>query len=1012
MRKLQKHVIAWSALISALCATACPLPIFAQQDAGSLRGKVVDEASAPMIGASVMVKGSTKGVLTDAEGMFTLTGLTEGDVLEISYLGYDPQEVVYHGQTFLDVTLHEQSLQAEAVVVTALGIKRSEKALSYNVQKVSGEEITAVKDANFMNSLVGKVAGVTINSGANGAGGASRVVMRGAKSLTGSNIALYVIDGIPMSNYMSNTASAGVFADQPGTDAVADINPEDIESISMLTGPSAAALYGNAAASGVVLITTKKGSEDKTTVTVSNSTTFSSVYMLPEMQSKYGNASGQTVSWGNAAGSDYAPEKFFNNGVNTINTVSLSTGNAKNQTYISATTTNTTGTLPNSRYNRYNFAARNTTRFAREKLTLDLGATYVKQTDLNMTSQGYYYNPLPGLYLFPRGESFEDIQLYERYDAALGYYRRYWPYGNGNIGMDNPYWVQNRTLRSNGKKRYSLNASLKWQIADWIDVTGRVKVDNTSNRNTYKIYATSDLLFSSENGAYRNIFTMMNNTYADVIATVNKTFCEDWSLNVNFGAALDDTKAEGEGYNGNLSSIPNFFSVYNLDRTTKFKPTQTDYHYQSQAIFANIELGWKSMLYLTLTGRNDWDASLAYSKYSSFFYPSVGLSGVLTSMFEAPKWLGFLKVRTSYTEVGNSYGYFKNTVYYSYNGESSDWENSSIYPNLNLKPERTQSWEVGMNARLWNHLSVDLTYYRSHTKNQTFSAELPSSSGYSSIYVQSGDIQNQGVELALSYNNRWNDFTFGADYTLTWNENEVVRLADGATNPYTGEKISMPQLEAGSFGNLDAKVILRTGGSMGDVYGMSVLARDYNGYIDNSSGILPVEAKETFLGSIFPRANMGLNVHFGYRGIDLNTAFSARLGGIVLSGTESWLDYYGVSGRSAELRDNGGVAVKGGTISAQKYLQSVSGMATYYTYDATNVRLQELALNYSLPRKWFRNRVKMTVGFVARNLWMIYCRAPFDPELSANTASTFYQGYDCFMMPSTRNLGFNVKLQF
>ena len=1006
--------------IKLLLATCCAILFAVMPDAMAQRGGgnstsvkgIVKDAAGPVVGATVMTKNGISGTTTDLEGRFTLPKVENGDIITISFIGYKTQEIPYTGQTFLEVTLLEESEMVDAVVVTALGIKRSEKALSYNVQQVAAEEITAVKDANFMNSLVGKVAGVTINSGANGAGGASRVVMRGAKSLTGSNIALYVIDGIPMSNYMSNSASVGLQVDQPGTDAVADINPDDIESISLLTGPSAAALYGNAAASGVVLITTKKGSEDKTTVTVSNSTTFSSVYMLPEMQSKYGNASGQTVSWGSAVNSGYDPKKFFNTGANTINTVSLSTGNSRNQTYISATTTNTTGTLPNSKYNRYNFTARNTTKFAKDKLTLDLGATYVKQNDLNMTSQGYYYNPLPGLYLFPRSESFEDIQLYERYNAALGYNERYWPYGNGNVGMDNPYWVQNRMLRTNDKKRYTLNASLKWQIADWIDVTGRVKLDNTSNRNTYKIYASSDQLFSSENGAYRNIFTMMNNTYADVIATINKTFSEDWSLNVNFGASLDDTKAEGEGYNGNLSTIPNFFSVYNLDRTTKFKPTQTDYHYQSQAIFANIELGWKSMIYLTLTGRNDWDASLAYSNYSSFFYPSVGLSGVLTNMFDAPKWLSFLKVRASYTEVGSSYGYFKNTVYYSYNGESNDWENSSIYPNLDLKPERTQSWEIGMNARLWNHLSIDLTYYRSHTKNQTFSASLPSSSGYSSIYVQSGDIQNQGVELALGYNNKWGDFTFGANYTLTWNENKIIRLADGATNPYTGEKISMPQLEAGAFGNLDAKVILRKNGSMGDVYGQSVLARDYNGYIDDSSSILPVEAKETFLGSIFPKANMGMNLHFGYKGLDLSTTFSARLGGIVLSGTESWLDYYGVSKRSSEMRDNGGVPVKGGTISAQKYLQSISGMATYYTYDATNVRMQELALNYNLPQKWFRNKVKMTVGFVAKNLWMIYCKAPFDPELSANTTSTFYQGYDCFMMPSTRNLGFNVKLQF
>jgi len=934
-------------------------------------------------------------------------------VIVISFIGYKTQEIPYQGQTELNISLEEDTALVDAVVVTALGIKRSEKALSYNVQQVKSEELTAVKDANFMNSLVGKVAGVTINSGATGSGGAARVVMRGNKSLTGNNLALYVIDGIPMSNYASTEASnVGQFSTQPGTDGVADINPEDIESMTMLTGPSAAALYGNAAANGVVLITTKKGSEEKTTVTVSNSTTFSTVYMLPEMQSTYGNLSQQALSWGNRTNLNYDPKKFFDTGVNLINSVSLSTGTSRNQTYVSGTTTNTWNVLPNSKYNRYNFTIRNTTKMLKDKLTLDLGASYIKQYDRNMTSQGYYYNPLPGLYLFPRGENFEDVQLYERYNPTLGYNERYWPYGDGSLGMDNPYWVQNRMVRENDKRRYMLSGSLKWQITDWLDITGRVKIDNTTNKATSKFYASTNKLFASDLGAYKDARTTLNNTYADVIATVNKTFNDDWSLNVNLGASIDDSKSQGIGVEGNLVDIANLFAIINLDRVNKFKPSQTATHYQSQAIFANIELGWKSMLYLTLTGRNDWDASLAYSKYSSFFYPSVGLSAIVSNMFDAPKWLSLLKVRATYTEVGNSYGYFKNLSYYTYNSESNGWDAPEIYPNYNLKPERTKSWEVGVNARLWNHLSVDLTYYRSHTYNQTFQATLPASSGYSSIYVQSGDIQNQGIELGIGYNNKWGDFTFGANYTMTWNDNKTVNLASGATNPYTGEIIEMPQYQAGSFPGLDAKIILREGGSMGDVYASTVLARDFNGYIDDSSDALARETKETYLGSLLPKANMGLNLHFGWKGLDLSTTFAARLGGIVLSDTESRLDYYGVSKRSADAREAGGIPVKGGMISAQKYYQSISGMAAYYTYDATNIRLQELALNYSLPQKWFRNKVKMSVGFVARNLWMIYCKAPFDPELSPNTTKTFYQGIDCFMMPNTRNLGFNVKLQF
>lgn len=464
-------------------------------------------------------------------------------------------------------------------MVTALGIKREERALSYNVQQVSSEELTAVKDANFVNSMVGKVAGVTINAGANGPGGASRVVMRGVKSLTSSNTALYVIDGIPMFN-LSNSGNASNMSDQPGSDGVADINPEDIESISMLTGPSAAALYGNAAAAGVVLITTKKGVAGKTTVTVSNSTTFSTAYMTPpRMQSKYGNVAGSISSWGPVVNSDYNPRDFYNTGINAITSASLSTGNEKNQTYLSVSSTNSTGILPNSGYNRYNFTGRNTTKFAKDKLTLDLSASFVKQDDANLVSQGIYYNPLPGLYLFPRGESFEDVRMFERYDSALGYNVNYWPYGNNNIGMQNPYWVQNRELRTNDKKRYMLSASLTWNVTDWLDVSGRVKLDNYTNRLKYELYATTDNLWAGPNGSYRDIWTTANSTYADVLATIHKNWT-NWSINANIGASINDNVYERMGYNGQLADLPNFFAIHNLDRTTKYKPDQSGYHDQ------------------------------------------------------------------------------------------------------------------------------------------------------------------------------------------------------------------------------------------------------------------------------------------------------------------------------------------------------------------------------------------------------------------------------------------------
>ena len=989
-----------------------PAQVFAQNvvERGTVTGVVTDDLG-PISGAAVIVSGSSNGVMTDMDGRYTLSGVTMNDVIQISCLGYETQEILYSGQETINVTLATESEFLEGTVVTALGIKRSEKALSYNVQAVDGEELTAIKDANFINSLNGKVAGVTINSGAAGSGSAARVVMRGVKSITGSNLALYVIDGVPMYN-MTKGGGDGIYSDQPGTDGVADINPEDIESISMLTGPSAAALYGNAAASGVVLITTKKGNAGKTSLTISNSTTFSDVAMMPEMQNRYGNKPNILSSWGDKIDGTYNPRDFFRTGVDVINSVSLSTGNKRNQTYISGSTTNSTNILPNSGYNRYNFTARNTTTFLNDKLVFDFGASFIRQDDKNLTAQGYYYNPLPSLYLFPRSENFDNVRMYERWNEAKGFYEQYWPYGGLAEGMQNPYWMQNRMLRENRRVRYMINASLKYQITDWLDITGRVKVDNYTNRLTYKMYASTSEMFSGLKGNYRDIQSTMETTYADVIATVNKTI-DDWTVNVNVGASINDSRYEDLGYDGGLK-IANFFAVHNIDIDRGWKSKQSGWHDQAQAVFANAEIGWKSMIFLTVTGRNDWESQLAYSDYKSFFYPSVGLSAVISSMFDAPEWLTFLKVRGSYTEVGSSYGRFMTTASYPYDEQNKSWSTTTTYPNYKLKPERTKSWEAGIDANFFQDLSLKLTYYRSNTFNQTFYASLPASSGYSNIPIQSGNIMNQGIELGLGYDHTWGDVSFGAHYTLTWNENKVIDLADGALNPFTGQTIEMPQLIVGSFGQTDARAILRKGGSMGDVYGQRILSRDLNGYIynDPNTGLSTEVVDDYFLGSILPKANMGLALDFGWKGLNLAMTFNARIGGIAISETQSLLDKNGVSEASAVARDNGGVKVNQGMVSAQSWYQAIGGIASHYTYDATNVRLGELSLNYTLPREWFNNKCGLTFGFVAKNLWMIYCKAPFDPEMTTAASSNYYQGFDLYMLPSTRSLGFNVRLQF
>ncbi len=386
-----------------------------------IKGIVKDTQGDPLIGVNVKVKNTSSGTITDIDGRFALQA-KKGDQIEVSYVGYTTQVLKISGTQPLSIVLQEDNRVLNEVVVTALGIKKEAKSLSYNVQQINNDEITRVADANFVNNLNGKIAGVTINASASGVGGSSRVVMRGTKSINGNNNALYVVDGIPMIDMTaSSTQPTDSYegAGQTG-DPISGINPDDIESISVLSGPSAAALYGSAAANGVVMVTTKKGKEGRTSVTISNNTTFSSPLALPEFQNTYGQSeTGSYYSWGTKLNtpSSYDPKDFFQTGLNVTNGASLSTGTDKNQTYLSLGTTNARGIIHNNDYERYNLTFRNVAKMLKDKLTLDMSFMLSSVKEQNMTSQGLYFNPLVSLYLFPAGDDFSKVQAYQRYDA-------------------------------------------------------------------------------------------------------------------------------------------------------------------------------------------------------------------------------------------------------------------------------------------------------------------------------------------------------------------------------------------------------------------------------------------------------------------------------------------------------------------------------------------------------------------------------------------------------------------
>lgn len=625
------------------------------QTTKTVKGKIVDEKGEPLIGVNVAVEGTNTGTITDLDGNFSMSALSNS-TLKVSYIGYATQLIPVSGKDFYSITMRPDNEVLDEVVVTALGIKREVKSLTYNVQEMKAADLTTVKDASFMNSLAGKIAGVTINQSASGIGGSTRVVMRGLKSITNDNNALYVIDGIPMASMRSNQEKSFYEnADGGDSDGISSINPDDIESMSVLTGAAAAALYGSQGANGVVLITTKKGEEGKLRINYSNDTQFMSPLVMPEFQTTYGSLEGEFASWGAKKDATWEPKDFFQTGFTETNSLGLSAGNDRNQTYFSVASTNARGIIPNNTYNRYNFTLRNTTELIKDKLTLDMSASYVITNDNNMMSQGQYHNPLVALYLMPRGDDLNKYKVYERYNSEKYYDVQYWPYGNQGFAIENPYWIVNRENMSNHKSRYMFSANLNYKVFDWMNVVGRMRVDNSNDIYERKIAASSDQLFASEYGNYMNMKSGYKNTYGDVMAQINKRW-ENWGITANLGASFNHQTYEMTNYEGHLATVPNFFSFNNISKNgANTKAEQAGYIDNNQAVFATFQLGYKSWAYLDLTARNDWFSTLANTdnEKSGFFYPSVGVSAVVSEMFDLSKaYISFLKFRASYSEVG------------------------------------------------------------------------------------------------------------------------------------------------------------------------------------------------------------------------------------------------------------------------------------------------------------------------------------------------------------------------
>ncbi|WP_426669494.1 SusC/RagA family TonB-linked outer membrane protein [Mucilaginibacter sp. McL0603] len=991
-----------------------------------IKGIVKDETGLPLPGVSVKIKGTSTGTQTGVDGSYTLNAQT-GDVLVFTYVGYLVKEVTVGTGDTANVTLTPDSKNLNEVVVTALGITKSSASISYDQQTVSGKELQVAKSPSFINSLDGKVSGLQITQSSSGAGGSTKVVLRGNKSIAGNNNVLYVVDGVPL-NPLTSGQPNGPFSYGPdGGDGISNINPDDIESMSVLKGASASALYGSAAANGVILITTKKGKAGKTSVTLNSSTTFDKAVLTPKLQTTY--ARGDTGvtnntainSWGakEVAGSpNFQPSEFFKTGVNAINSFSLSTGSDKNQTFISYANTHSTGIEPNNSFTRNNITVHNTTKLLSDKMTLDVNASYIFQNTVDRPGVGTYFNPLTSTYLFPRGTDFNQYKNFESYDPTRNIQLPNWitPYNNPGAGGDalqNPYWIQYRNLNNQGLNRLLATVLVKYEFNSWLNLQARVSLDKADQTSDQKLFAGSTTLLSGLAGNYTYTSSGSNQVYSDLLLNFNRDLSHDFNINGTLGASIQDNQNSSLGFGGKLGNIPNFFNVSNLSLASgnPFNQT-TKQENQVQSVFASVDLNYKKYLFLDITGRTDWSSTLGYTVGNSFFYPSVGLSDVLSSMFKMPDFISFSKLRVSYSDVGNGLLPYAAISQYPITNGSLSFNLTAPFPNL--KPEKTSSFEVGTEWRFFNdHLSFDATYYHTNTHNQLFNVPAPIAGGYSNYYVNGGNVRNEGFEGSLGYKGKIaGDLQWNSTVTFSLNRNKVLALFTDATGTVHNEF---------EFGNAFDSYSLqaRVGQPYGEIYAKD-FKRDASGNVVVVGGLPQLQdtPNGSFsykdVGNPSPRFSLGWTNTFKLSNFDLAFTIDGRFGGTVLDMTGAYLDQYGVSQASANAR-NATDGSQPSLAAVQKYYQVQGGrtgaLATY-AYSATNVRFREAALGYTFPGSVFNNKIEnIRVALTGRNLFFFYLKAPFDPETTLSTNNTL-QGIDLFGQPSVRTLGFNVSARF
>jgi TonB-linked SusC/RagA family outer membrane protein len=1006
------------------------------QQQKTITGTVSDKKG-PIPGVNVVVSGTTTGTITDVNGKYSLEVPQDAQSLTFSFIGMTPQVINIGVLTVIDVTMIESAIGLDEVVVTALGISREKKSLSYAVTEVAGESLTEAKEINLGNALTGRIAGVDASGSATGPGGSTRVIIRGNGSLIGDNQPLYVVNGIPI--VIENLGSAGTYGGVDKGNGLASINPDDIESISVLKGGTAAALYGSRAANGVILVTTKSG-RARTGIGVEYNTafTFENPLAIPDWQYEYGSGSlglaptsqseavaNGRISWGskldgsmviNPDGIErpYSAQKhniknFYDTGTTFSNTLALTGGSDALNFRFSVSNMDVKAIVPNSSVNRKIFNLSTNANLS-DKVIFEGKAQYGLELNKNRTYiADFTKNPNAAVGLL--ATNIDVRTLAPGYDDQ-GYETPWSDY----VFVVNPYFAASKVKNEDQRHRFIGSFSTRYNINEFIYARARLGVDY-SNISAWDITPTG-ILYSPDGSMSENTITS-SEVNSEVILGLNKKFGVV-SLNIIGGGNKMYRKSSGYNFSSGLFNVPFQYFLTN-GKSPSFGKSFRESAINS--LFGSADIGYNNYLYLTLSGRQDWFSTLA-KESNSLFYPSVGVSFLLSEVWDSkPTWLSYAKARGSWAQVGGGAPdpYGLSLVYVapstSHLGQPLMNISGSTIPNV-LKPYTSTTIEAGLELRLFNNnLSSDITIYDRTTTNDIVAASVPPSSSYNSVALNVGEIRNRGIEFMLSGSpiTTDNSFQWNISLNMAYNKNTVLKIADGLTS------LAIPGATARTN---NGYVYHFEGQPFGMVSGYSMLKDDNGNIVYNSANGLPIKSAFQSLGRGVPPFTIGLSNDFAYKNMSFGFLLDGKFGGVMYASTNAYGTYYGLDKRTVEngVRESGvpvsGVDQNGNsfnqTVPAETYYKGIAFSITdQFVSKADFIKLRQFTMGYSIPNNMLSNTPFQSVrlSFAARNLFLVYSAIKnVDPESNYSTSNG--QGLENFGVPPTRSYGFNLSVQF